>query len=279
MMRRSRGVLLIGVLFFLTACSSTTFIYNRLDFLIPWYLKDYVDLKRPQKRSLDELLTPFLAWHRQEELPRYVELLSRVETELEEEIAPEQVEALANEFVLAWERIEKRSLEWMLSLGELLTDDQVAGFVENLWDKQREYEEEYLHRSVEEYHEEAYENLLDSMQDFLGRLDWGQRAMLEEAAGELRRSDATWLAERERWVRRMAEHLQREPGWQQRIRDMLAARDETTSVEYLETYEYNSAVIYAVVARLLNTRSEKQDRRLHKKLADFREDLQTLINQ
>ena len=28
----------------LGACSSTTFVYNRLDSILPWYLDDYVDL-------------------------------------------------------------------------------------------------------------------------------------------------------------------------------------------------------------------------------------------
>ena len=35
---------LIFVLSLLGACSSTTFLYNRLDFLLPWYLGDYADL-------------------------------------------------------------------------------------------------------------------------------------------------------------------------------------------------------------------------------------------
>jgi hypothetical protein len=37
---------------FLSACSSTTFFYNRLDIILPWYLERYVDLDREQSRSL-----------------------------------------------------------------------------------------------------------------------------------------------------------------------------------------------------------------------------------
>ena len=35
---------LICTLLLLGACSSTSFVYNRLDFIVPWYADDYVDL-------------------------------------------------------------------------------------------------------------------------------------------------------------------------------------------------------------------------------------------
>ena len=88
----------------LGGCSSTTFLYNRLDFLIPWYMGDYVNLNRQQKKALDELLEPFLAWHREEELQRYVELLNQIEADLDDDITAEQVAAHAEQFVAAWER-------------------------------------------------------------------------------------------------------------------------------------------------------------------------------
>jgi len=38
-------------------------------------------------------------------------------------------------------------------------------------------------------------------------------------------------------------------------------------------------VIHAALAQVLNSRTEKQDSRLRKKIADLREDLQTLVAQ
>ena len=267
------------LLLFLTGCSSTTFLYNRLDLLIPWYLGDYVDLNRQQKKTLDRLLQPFLAWHRQDELQLYIELLDRIEADLEDDISAEQIAAHANGFVAAWQRIEIRALQWMLNLGEDLSDEQMTAFIEKLWEKQRGYEDEYLPRSLEEYNEETYDNLLDSTQDFMGRLDWGQRAILEKAAADLQRSDGHWLEERELWVSRMEATLQREPGWQEGMHNMLATREETSTPEYRAIYEHNTAVICDAIARLLNSRMEKQDKRLRKTIGNFREDLETLIGQ
>lgn len=272
-----RKALLSGLLLTLAGCSSTTFVYNRLDFVIPWYVGKYVGLEREQKAFLDEQLQPFLAWHRSEELPAYLELLDGMEQLLDGEITQSQVADIAIEFEDAWERVELRGLEWMLALGEELSREQLEEFSESLREKQVEYEEEYLPRTDEEYREEAYENLEDSVQDFMGRLDAEQREYLKQAAQDMRRADGIWLRERAAWLERREVLLQREEGWQQGIRDALATRDQTTSAEYLEVFEHNSQMIFKALAQVANTRSDKQDRRLRKKLEDFREDIESLI--
>jgi hypothetical protein len=227
--------LLVLVLVLVSACSSTTFVYNRLDFLLPWYLGDYVELEREQKKYLDAVLDPFLQWHRMEEL--------------------------------------------LMELGEQLSDQQIEGFVAELRDKQTEYEEKYLPRTDEEYHEEAYDNLRDSLQDYMGRLDSDQREMLQVSSHELLRSDGVWLSERAAWIDMLERILQREPGWQQALRDAIASRDERMSAAYRDTYAHNTAVIYAALAQVINSRSDKQDRRLRGKIDGFEQDLETLIEQ
>ncbi len=49
-MPRLRNFLVVCCLLLLSACSGTTFFYNRLDFFIPWYVDDYVELEREQYR-------------------------------------------------------------------------------------------------------------------------------------------------------------------------------------------------------------------------------------
>jgi hypothetical protein len=270
---------LVCSLLLLSACSSTTFLYNRLDFILPWYLGDYTELNREQDKYLEELLSPFLAWHRSEELPRYLLILERIESSLDRHLEPEDVAAIAAEFEAAWYRIEGEALDWLLDLGADLSDEQVQDFLAELQEQQREYEKKYLERSEEEFRQDSYDSLLDSMQDYLGRLDKKQCALLRQASEGLMRSDRTWLEERAAWLIRLGVMMQREPGWQQRIRDASAAKDETVSGEYLRIYEHNTRLIYRTVADTLNSRTDKQDRRLRGKLDDLREDLQTLIAQ
>lgn len=270
---------LVTLLLFLGACSSTTFLYNRLDFLLPWYLGNYVDLERTQKSLLDELLEPYLRWHRMEELPAYLEVLDQMVVSLDEPLEQEDVAAITLAFEDAWSRLEARGLEWMLELGDSLSDEQILKFLAELDEKQVEYEEEYLTRSEEEFREETYESLRDSFQDFLGKLDSEQLQTLRNTSESMRRSDFAWLDERRKWLENLRAMLQREPGWQQRVRDAVAAREQNTAPEHVEIYEHNKLEIQAAVVVVVNNRSDRQDRRLRKKLNNFRDDLKTLIEQ
>ncbi len=263
----------------LGACSSTTFVYNRLDNILPWYLDDYVELDNAQDRHLNEVLTPFLAWHRQEELGRYVALLEQVEADLDGPISAAEVAGVYVGIEDAWLRLQDKSLDWLLALGGTLSDQQVQEFLDVLQERQAEYEEEYLGRSEREYREESYEALVDNMQEYLGRLTDAQRKELRAASLELRRSDSIWLQERAVWLQRLDTLMQRQPGWQQQVREAIALRDETVSEQYAATYEHNLEVIFGAVAAVLDSRTEKQDRHLRAKLRDLRDDLQTLADQ
>jgi DNA-dependent RNA polymerase auxiliary subunit epsilon len=270
---------LICTLLLLGACSSTSFVYNRLDFIVPWYADDYVDLDAGQREQLDEMLVPFLAWHRQQELPRYIELLDDIQLRLDRPLAPDDVAASYAEVEQAWIRLQGQALAWVLELGDGLTDEQVEEFLEELQDQQLEYEKKYLRRSEETYRQESYDNFKDSLQDNLGRLDKAQRQRLLDASEELRRSDAIWLREREIWLQRMGVILQREPGWQEVMREAIQRRDQTTSSLYLETFDHNLQVVFAAVADVLNSRTPKQDKHLRSRLADLREELESLLVQ
>jgi hypothetical protein len=279
MMALGSRVLVILALVLLGACSSTTFLYNRLDFILPWYLDDYVDLDSDQRQYVDRLLDPFLDWHRQEELPAYVAVLDQIEGTLGQPVTELEIAAIAGAFEAAWLRLEGRSLDWLLAIGASLTDEQVEEFLQNLDERQQEYEKKYLSRSDEEYREDTYDRLIDRAQDYLGRLDSEQKARLRATSDAMIRSDRPWLEERARWNARLAVLLQREPGWEQRVRDAVARRNETLSESYGEAFSHNLTLIQEAIADLLNSRSERQERRLRGEIADLREDLQALIEQ
>ncbi len=274
-MRRRRWSLLLLILL-LAGCSSTTFIYNRLDFFIPWYLGRYVDLNREQDQHLEELLEPFLVWHRDEELPAYLEWLERAEARLQQPVTPAQLADMGGEIQQAWGRIENRGLELMITLGESLTDAQMAEFMAELRQQQVEYAEDF-DRDDDDYREQVRENLEDSIESFLGQLDDAQEQMLDRATVQLQRSDQVWLAERARWLDLLDRLLQRQPGWQDELRHAVATQAEFYSPEYRAVYQYNSAVLYEVIADVLNSRTDKQERHLQRRQDKLRKDLQSLL--
>ena len=276
---RASRLLPFLLLMLLGACSSTTFVYNRLDFILPWYLDDYVDLNRDQRASLDTSLKPFLHWHRVDELPQYVQLLTEIEQGLDQAVTPEMMAHTFAEIERAWLRLEDEALGWLFELGDELSDEQLAEFLAVLQEQQEDYEEEYLDRDEAQYREETYDNFRDGLQDYLGRLDSDQQGTVQHASEDMMRMDDLWLQERADWLLKLGALLRREPGWQENLREQKAAREENYSPRYREAYAHNLQVSQRAIASVINSRSPKQDRRLRKKLINLIEDFETLIAQ
>jgi hypothetical protein len=264
-------------LLLLAGCSSTAFLYNRLDFILPWYLGRYVDLDTEQESFLDERLEPLLAWHRQEELPRYDVLLQSIEADLDTELSFEGLKQRGREVEQAWYRTRDPGLEVLLELGERLTDAQIDEFIAALRKRQLKYERKYLERDEAEFRDDTRDSLRKMLEDYLGRLESEQIERVALTASSLMRSDATWLRERARWIDTMERLLEREPGWQEAIRRTIKGWEAQLDAATQELYEHNTDRVLQLIVDVANTRSARQDRRLRRRIAGLRDDIEALL--
>jgi len=265
---RKLSVLLLGAA--LLAGCTATFTYKHLDWLIPWYVDGYVDLSRDQRRLLQEQLGPALQWHQQEELSRYVEILDQIESDLGHVVSAGQVQRWMDDIILAAERVEERMLSVALDFGAQLSDQQMAEFVESLWEQQREYEEEYLDRSDQEYVDDSYENLENFLKRFTGRLQDGQEQTLREEAGSLQRFDVVWLEEREAWLSTLTPLLQRHDGWQEAVKLAYRNRKQFRPPQYTPIIDHNLLVAARATADILNELSDKQRQHVFREIDKLR---------
>jgi hypothetical protein len=270
------------LLFLLIPCllagCTASFTYNHLDWLIPWYVNGYVDLTRDQRKSLRAQLEPFLAWHRAEELERYIEILDNVEETLIAPVTGEQVHSWIDEAVEAAERTGYSMFQLVLEFGAGLSDEQMQEFVDSLWEQQRDYEEEFLERTDQEYVEDNHEELVDFLKQLIGRLSSDQKARLLVAAQSLCRFDRPWLVDSEEWLNKLQPLLLRDSGWQAKVEAAFLARKSDRSPEFRTCIDENYRVISSAVADVLNQASERQRDHLFEEIRDLRTRLQKLID-
>jgi len=264
-------------LLLLASCGGS-FAYNRLDWLIPWYVDAYVDLTSEQRQSLREQVTPLLQWHRREELARYQQILQRIEAELEHPLTISQLQNWADEMLLAVARTEETMLELALEFGATISDAQMAEFIQSLNEKQDEYEEEFLTRTDKEYFAENTKHLKNLLKRFLGRLNAEQKQRLVQGTRSLQRFDALWLNDRRQWLQQLEPLLARKPGWQEEVRTAYRERKESRPAKYQQTVDYNTRVIRQVLVEVLNSRTTKQQSSTRRELKDLQNTLQKLIN-
>ena len=274
---RSEGRLLIILVFLaFTASCSTSFAYNRLDWLIVWYTDDYVDLSREQKGFLKTKLQPVLDWHRQEELANYIDLLDRIEREIERPIDVETTESWISDARDALDRIELSLLKTLLDLGESLSDKQVNELLDSLNKKQEEYREKYSQRSDEEYASDNFKSLSKNLRRFIGPLNEKQKKQLRLTASSMQRFDLPWLEDREAWLRTLEQLLQRQPGWKEAILEAHSQREANRSSEYRNVVVHNIGRIAEGIAGILDNLDAKQAKRLQNRINNYRRKLLNL---
>ena len=261
----------------LLAACTTAFVYNRLDWLIPWYVDGYMDLTRDQRQLLSEQLAPRLEWHREEELARYIEILDNIEGGLAKPVDAGWVRARIDEMLDAAERVERSMLSVALEFSASVSDEQMQEFLDSLWEQQKEYEEEFTDRSDAEYADDDYDNIAEFLERFLGRLTAEQKAVLREASLTLRRFDRAWLDDRRQWLETLEPLLQREPGWQEELMEAHRARKQNRSAAYNASYEHNLAMISRAVAEVVGMMSNGQRQHAADEIEDLRIKLRKLI--
>jgi len=264
-------------LIFLTGCSSTTFVYNWIDYLLPWYFASYVDLSRDQKQYLDELLIPFFSWHRHEELPRYAEIINSVEGLLDSEVKVENIALITLDVEESWFRLEDGLLLRIIPLAKDLTDEQINNFLQVMQTKTIESENKYLKRNDQAYQKDNYNRLRKNLRRFIGTMSKDQLDLVKIASKNMRRADTEWIQNRKKLVANLSSILQRKEGWEKRFIS-ITHRDDLVSKNYRDNYAYNIDITNHLIAAILNTRTKKLDKKLRAQLSKYQADIETLIN-
>ncbi|MBT8040584.1 MAG: hypothetical protein HKO85_03445 [Xanthomonadales bacterium] len=277
MIRKSKIAVLALVASLAAGCAAGLG-YNQLDWLIPWYVDGYVDLSGEQRDTLRDHLEPRLEWHREEELARYVALLDGIENDLSGPVEPLTVQGWAQEIIDAAVRVERNMISVGLAFGEDMSDEQMQEFVDSLWERQSEYEQEFLDRSDARYAEDDYDKLKGLLTRFMGRLSSTQKEALREASRDLERFDRAWLDERRGWLHTLEPLLlDRADDWQQTAMVAYESRLRERTPEYHASLDHNLSRISAAFAIVVGQMTPRQHKKARAELDDLRDTLRDLM--
>ena len=261
----------------LVGCSANRLLYNRADTFIRWAADDYVTLDREQQALFDKHLDDFLAWHRSEELPRYREFIITSLATLEDGVTLEEAVAISEEIDLAADRFQAQFIELLLATAEDLSEEQIQDFLTELERNQTEYADERLVRDEEAYYADSTKTMTDLVKRLIGRLNREQRSEIAERSKDLTRLDGLWHDDRARWGSALRVILEvKAPGWQGEIRRLGETRSEARIPEYVAGIEHNGDVILALLVDIINSRTERQDRRMRRFLEGLVDDIDAL---
>lgn len=271
--------LLLAVLL-LTSCSSK-FAYNNLDWLLYWYIDDYIELERPQKKQFDLRLDSWLAWHRGQELIKYRDQIEHLRQQLSSKnlTAPEWQQIFDNA-QQHWVRLRNRVTPELVAFSRLLSDQQIQSLFDELQENQNDQIEEQAELSVEEQLKERRKGLQKFLKGWIGRLSESQKQIISESVPKFHRSFQLRV-DYQKQVRQDTHALLKQrhsnPNFQTDILLLLNQPEDYQSQEYKDLSHFNEQVFANMTAAINITLNEKQKRHLDKRLAKLIKTIDGLV--
>jgi hypothetical protein len=247
---------------------------------VSWYVDDYVELSEQQQQRLDQLVELKLKWHREQELPKYLDWLGQLKRDLEQgNIEATYDEHYQQMLSFYWTLVEQLAGD-IAGLMVELSDEQVIQLIQVLEDRDHDFLKQYRKRDEEERLELREDDIKDGLGEWIGRLSRAQKQLASRWAAELQPTQELRLEYRKKWRERLVELLQKrqQPDVAEQLKALFINGTELQSDALKQRYQHNREVTRRYLIKFYETLSSKQKKRLLARIDDYREDFQDLID-
>ena len=278
-MKCKHWLTLIAAVLLLQGCS-IKFWYNRLDWVVPWYVDDYVELSGQQEEQLEKLMLLKTEWHRENELPRYIAWLDSLDKDIRNKQVEQRYDFHRQQLSNFYQNLVDELAGDFASLMVQLSDQQVNELFIELEQMDQETLEEFNELSAEELFEQKDENIADGVSEWIGRLSNEQKMIVTEWASQVQSTTLERMAYRKRWREAMREALktrQQEQGANS-IQSVMVNAQSLQGDVLKAMYQNNRKLTEHYLIRIYDTLSDKQLKRLLAKISDYKEDFTDLMD-
>ncbi|NBY72311.1 MAG: hypothetical protein EBQ69_10160 [Betaproteobacteria bacterium] len=172
---------LTASLLMLTGCSTIQVAYNQAPTLSYWWLDGYFDFSKPQTVVVKSGLAKLQAWHRQQELPIYADLLARLQKVAEGPITPQQACDLSEQIQAAAKRLLEQSADALADWAPSLQPEQLSTLAKEFENDNRKWRKQWLDGSAGDLAKLRLKKTVDRFEDFYGRLEEPQLKVLRQS--------------------------------------------------------------------------------------------------
>lgn len=255
----------------LQGCSSQ-FAYNNADWLSNWYIDDYLDLNAEQNRILKKELESVLVWHRTTQLPAYKTQLIALSKDLASLPIPEKTWlAHFNGVTQHWHTTRNELSQRSAQLAPQLNDKQVDYLFRKLHEKNENRLDEFKALSIQEYRQERFETLEETIEDYLGSITPIQMEYAKAFTDHAIETEQEWFDSKYALQRAMKDSFKQESK-ALLSRDLYALMinpDQFKDQRLLNAYEHNRALLVTMLHNISGSLEPKQVIHFKEKIADW----------
>lgn len=233
--RRLRVLVVAGLAAFLAGCTMLGLVYNRLDFLVGFYIEGLVDLTPEQSAQLERTLAGNLQWHRESELQRYADFLRELAGTVDAGLERVSMLEASRRAEAYWRDIFEQAAPGYSALALTFTDAQVEQLIAGFAREDDEEYEEYANRNAVQRATQREKSVRKLLERFTGPLSASQRTLVREYVARTPSTMEEWRATRQRWRASLEETLQARaetPEFHARMLQLIARPDDLWTPQF-----------------------------------------------
>ncbi len=256
------------------------FIYPHLDWLIPWYIDDYISLNSDQSSMLKSRLMQQLDWHCRTQLSAYAEYLRDIAADFEKSsITYTSLESHFARLLKHWRDLMRQIAPDVADILITATDDQIEELFSNLDKENQELRAEYLDPPADELLEIRRKKMIKRLDYWISSLTEEQKLAVRDWNLQLQPLSEEWLQNRARFqadLRRLLARRADTNDFREKLSEMIIYPERSRSPEYQEKLEYNKVVTLKFIVAIDRLMTPGQRKKLVRRLNSLAKDFDRL---
>jgi Trk K+ transport system NAD-binding subunit len=270
----------------LQACSAIKIAYNQAPVLAYLYLDGYVDFNETQAVQIKADLGKFQAWHRQTQLPAYIDLLQKTQPKIQQDMGEKQACEIFNDVRQKALNLTDYAEPATLAMAATFTTRQLTAIERKFAKSNTTWREEFLEGSAKDLAEKRQKSAVKRAEMLYGALNDKQLNLIAAQIERSKFNAAQSYAERQRRQKDMLQTLSRvvaNPQDQEAVRrdmrGLLARSTVSPDTTYRKYQEQAIEEACSSFAELHNTTTAEQRKKAVGVLAGYEQDFRVLVSQ
>ncbi|MCP3867675.1 MAG: hypothetical protein GY703_06180 [Gammaproteobacteria bacterium] len=261
-----------------TGCG-VRFMYRQLDWMIPWYVYDYVNLDSNQRGLLEQRLLDQLDWHCDTQLPAYSEWLNEIAADPAAALSRPALDKHYRQVIRYWRVLIGRLVPDISALLATASDTQIEELMANLEARNQESYQRKVTAQPEERSKRRINRMEKQLSRWTGTLSEQQKLQIRQWNTDLEQLGFQWVETRRRWqneLRKALENPRNETTPEPEIRNLLVNPDSLWTEDFRRAIARNEERTLQMISDLSLTLDKDQLQHLEAELNNWIGDFQAL---
>lgn len=277
-----RKLCFIWLFLLMTGCSSKL-AYNNVDWLIYWYLDDYVELDKKQKKAFAQHLDTWLSWHRKQELNAYLVHLKELKQDIESNSLNDQRWRYHMDYAHShWHRLRQQLAPGLAELAVQLSDEQVIYLFAALEKDNHDIAQQAASANEPDKLAQRRDSFTQQISRWIGKPTSQQEKIIASYAPQFRSTMQQWLSYR-RQIQALARGLfanrHTNPHFIRELRQLLLNADDYRPSDYLQNRQFNSTLFAAMAGDICVSLTATQKRKFIQEIQRYIDDITDLMEE